>query len=465
MINESKSKVLSFIKMNDENKVYFSSSDFIKFLMDRGIRKVRIDSEYSLVWVNDYIVSRIYPSDVKEMVMKELTELNKRQITDFILDRTKLFSMIFLDAVETIELKIHRDKVDESFFYFENGVVRVTKDGVSNPIPFQEFKQLIWEDHIIKRKFHPSTDKKPVFADFIGKLSNNNEQHYKRICSLVGYCLHDYKTSATARAVIINDQNVNSSPEGGSGKSLIVDAISKLRKTVYYDGKTFDPKASFAWQKVNRTVRLVFIDDAKQGFDFEDLFSVITAGFRNINRKNKDEIELTVEESPKIVISTNNVLRGFGGSFARRQHKLEIYQYFSSKRTPFDEYGHTFFTDWNEEEWAKFDAFMLTCVSNYLNAGIVECEEADYQKKELIRATSQSFVEWVEDNLERLTEPDGIGTKMARDEYLEATNQRYLSLSERRFSEYIKSYCRIYGHEYVAITHCRPRGFRIKPCN
>lgn len=455
----------SFIKMTEENKILFSPSEFIRFLNDKGIRKVRLDSEYFLVWVKDFIVSRINPSDVKEMVLKELSELNNDRLTDYILNKTVLFSMNYLNAVETIDLKIHRDNSDKSFFYFKNGVVCVTKNSISKPIPFQEFKQLIWDDHILPRNYNPDQDideVPPVFADFITKLSNDDEKRFWRICTAIGYCLHDFKTSATARAVVINDQDINSNPEGGSGKSLIVDAISKLRKTVFYDGKTFDPRAPFAWQKVDRTVRIVFIDDAKNGFNFEDLFSLITAGFRNVNKKNKDEMELTVEESPTIVISTNSVIKGNSGSFARRQHKIEIYQYFNCKRTPLDEYHFAFFSEWSEEEWAKFYVFMLNCVRLYLLHGVVECEEVDSRKKELIRATNLSFVEWIEDNLEMLTEPDGIGTKYARDEYLEATNQKYLPLSERKFTDYIKNFCLHYDHDYIAITNIRPRGFRIK---
>lgn len=453
-----------FIKETEDKKIRFSSSEFFRFIHSQGIRKVRSGSEFELVLVEDYIVTEISTSEVKELVLKYVKAMDNDRLTDYILNKTVLFSLKYLDAAETIKLKMHRDKPGESFFYFQNGVVKVTAKAIESPVPYRQFKRLIWKDHIILRNYDPDIDIEetpPVFQDFIFKLSKNDENRFKRICSVMGYCLYNYKTSATSRAVIINDQEVSSTPEGGSGKSLIVDALAQLRKTVFYDGKKFNPKGDFVWQKIDESVRIVGIDDEKRGFNFEDLFSIITSGFRNINKKNKDEIELTVQESPTIVITTNNILKGNSGSFLRRQHQVEVYQFFNKNLTPIDFYKNTFFSGWKEDEWGRFDVFMLNCVMLFLIYGITECQEEDKQKKELIRATSQSFAEWMEDNLESLSEPDGMGTIYARDLFLMATNQRNTSLSDRKFTNYLKAYCNIYGFEYYPIPHSRPRSFRI----
>jgi hypothetical protein len=456
-----------FIKETEDKKIRFSSSEFFRFIHLQGIRKVRTGTEYELVLVENYIVTKISTSEVKELVLKYVKAMDNDRLTDYILNKTVLFSLKYLDAAETIKLKMHRDKPGESFFYFQNGVVRITAKGIEPPVPYQHFKRLIWKDHIILRNYNPTIDigkNPPVFQDFIAKLSKDDKDRFMRICSVMGYCLYDYKTSATSRAVIINDQEVSSAPEGGSGKSLIVDALAQLRKAVFYDGKKFNPNADFVWQKIDESVRIVSIDDVKRGFNFEDLFSIITSGFRNINKKNKDEIELSVEESPTIVITTNNILKGNSGSFLRRQYQVEVYQFFNKNLTPIDFYKNTFFSGWDEDEWARFDVFMLSCVLSFLRHGISECQEEDKQKKELIRATNQSFAEWMEDNLDLVTDIDGIGTISARDIFLEATNQKFTSLSERKFTNYLKAYCNIYGYEYYAMPHLRPRKFRID-CN
>lgn len=463
-LNHSHVDGSDFIKETEDKKIRFSSSKFFRFIHGEGIRKIRQGADFDLVLVEDYIVSKISTSEVKEIVLKYVKTLENDRLTDYILNKTVLFSLKYLDAVETIKPKMHRDKPGESFFYFQNGVVKVTAKGIQQPISYHQFKRLIWKDHIISRNFNAETDIEitpPMFQDFISKLSEGNEERFKRICSVMGYCLFDYKTSATSRAVIINDEKVSSAPEGGSGKSLIVDALSKLRKTALFDGKKFDAKADFVWQKIDESVRIVGIDDVKRGFNFEDLFSIITSGFRNINKKNRDEIELSVEESPTIVITTNNILKGNSGSFLRRQHQIEVFQFFSNKLTPLDYYESTFFSDWDEMEWRRFDVFMLNCVMLFLMHGVTEYHEKDPQQKELIRETNQSFAEWIEDNLELLTASEGVGTIQARDSFLDATNQRFTSLSDRKFTNYVKAYCQIYGYEYVALSNMRPRGFRI----
>lgn len=453
-----------FISESDDGKIKFSDSKFFRFIKSKGVRKVRVGQGFELVLVENYIVSKISTSEVKEIVLEHLKTLDNEKMLNYILNRTVLFSLKYLDAVTTINLKMHRDIPGESFYYFQNGVVRVTAESIESPVPYHLFKRLIWKDHIILRDFDPNMnidDTPSTFQDFIYKLSNSDEKRFLRMCTVMGYCLFNYKTSATARAVIIYDQKVSSTPEGGSGKSLILCALSKLRKTALYDGKSFNPNANFVWQKIDESVCLVGIDDVKRGFNLEYLFSIVTSGFRNINKKNKDEIELSVEDSPTIVITTNNVLRGSGGSYLRRQHQVEVYQFFNKDLTPIDYYKKDFFSSWNEDEWAQFDVFMLSCVLLFLKNGVTECQEDDKQKKDAIRATSQSFVEWIEEDIELLTENNGVETLVGRDAYSQSTNQKYNSISTKKFTDYVKKYCEIYGHDYIQMTHLRPRRFRI----
>jgi len=455
---------ISFIWKNENNKPSFSHANFMRFLSEKGIKKVKVDSDPILVLVKDFIVTKIDPLEIKSMVLDEVRKLKDDSLTDYILENTGLFNMTYLNAIDSVEAKIHRDKSYESHFYFKNGVVTVTKDGVKPLTQYSDFKKYIWHDHIVQRNYNPVQTfgaSQSVFEDFISKLSGSDEQRFKRMCSVIGFCLHDYKTPAKAKAIILEDERISANPDGGSGKSLIVLALSQLRKTVINDGKSFDTRASFAWQKVDNTVRILCIDDVRHNFNFEDLFSVITAGFRNINKKHKGEIELPLEESPTIILTTNSILKGNSGSFARRQHRVEISPYFNRNRAPFDEYNGFFFTEWDSEEWDRFHDFMLDCVRFYLKNGVVECNEVDYRTKELIRATSQSFAEWIDDNIELLSDPNGIGTKHARDEYMESTNQRNSPLSDKKFSDYIKTYCNLFNYEYVALTNMRPRGFYI----
>jgi hypothetical protein len=53
----------------------------------------------------------------------------------------------------------------------------------------------------------------------------------------LGYLLHTYKDKTDQKAIIFNDQEIDDNPNGGSGKSLVLTAIGKIRNIVKIDGK------------------------------------------------------------------------------------------------------------------------------------------------------------------------------------------------------------------------------------
>ncbi|QIA07121.1 hypothetical protein [Draconibacterium halophilum] len=446
----------------DNGKVKFDDGLFIQYLERYGFRTVSLARDIELVRIEGSVVSKVSASDVK-LFVKEHT-ISEPQIHNYIIRSTRLFSMNYLDVLKRADLKMNRDTSTSSFYYFRNGVVKVTAQGIEDPVSYNDFGGLVWREHIIDCDFNinaKSTD--AVFLDFLKKLCNNENSRLYYLATIIGYCLHDYRAPGKAKAVILNDEIVSDQPEGGSGKSLIVQAMGKVRKIVDLDGKKFDPKSEFAWQKVNESIRIVNIDDAKTGFSFEDLFSTITQGFQ-VNRKNKDEYFLPLEQSPVIVLTTNSIMKGMSGSFKRRQYNVDIHQHFNLYHTPEDEYKHTFFSMWSEKEWQAFYMLMLQFVQAYLVNGILSCPETDRQKKDAIRATTQNFVDWMEEYLK-----DFIGeiqpTGATKEMYLSYTGQSGTSLSDKKFTGWLKSYCEIYGYKYESISSIRPRGFKISNQN
>ena len=89
--------------------------------------------------------------------------------------------------------------------------------------------------------------------------------------------------------------------------------------------------------------------------------SIVTEGI-TLERKNKDAIKLSVEDSPKMVVSTNYAIKGSGNSHDRRRHEIEISQYYGRTLNPIYTFGSKFFDDWNEEDLA-FDNYAgrLSC--------------------------------------------------------------------------------------------------------
>jgi hypothetical protein len=241
--------------------------------------------------------------------------------------------------------------------------------------------------------------------------------------------MHSYQNEAKPKAIIFNDEMISEDiPNGGSGKGLIHRAIGHIKNIVIEDGKKFDAKAQFAYQKVNKDTQIFLMDDVPKHFNFESLFSIITEGM-TIEKKGQDAYQIPFKESPKISITTNYTINGSGASHERRVFEVEIANYFNENRTPEMEFGHLFFSDWDEKEWARFDNFMIRCVQFFLKNGLVQ---------------SQKFIEFMETQT-------FTGQPISRKDFRDNFNKQYPNVAKfntpQKFNKKVKDYCEYYGIE------------------
>ena len=145
--------------------------------------------------------------------------------------------------------------------------------------------------------------------------------------------------------------------------------------------------------------QIIDFNDVEPNFNFERLFSVITDGM-TIEYKNKTPFVIPFAESPKIMISTNYTIKGIGSSYKDRMFEIEFSDHYSPEHKPKDEFGHDFFSGWDDEEWNRFDNFMLECLQLYLDEGLIGCELVNLSKRKLIDQTSAEFVEFAENSIE-----------------------------------------------------------------
>jgi hypothetical protein len=123
------------------------------------------------------------------------------------------------------------------------------------------------------------------------------------------------------------------------------------------------------------------------------LFSVVTEGL-TLEKKNKDAIKIPFSKSPKIVITTNYAIKGKGNSFERRKWELELKQHYNKDYTPLQEFGKLLFSDWGEEEWCRFDNYMVKNLQMYLEKGLVMSSFVNLKIRKLSAETSHDFIEW-----------------------------------------------------------------------
>jgi hypothetical protein len=249
----------------------------------------------------------------------------------------------------------------------------------------------------------------------------------------MGYLLHDHKTEANVKAVIISEANPEDGAKGGTGKGLILKSIDKLRKVNIIDGKAFSFDSPFCYQGVQLDTKILLFDDVKEKFDFSRLYSVITGGL-SYEKKNRDRITLTLEESPKVAITTNYAIAGNDESDKRRKIEIELACYYNSKKTPIDEFGKLFFGEWNEEEWNDFYNILFRTVQEYLTSGVIPYASKIVEKKRILLEVDENLVEFLDDK--QLTGEHNLQNLL--DEY----NQEFPkdNLVIQHFSRLVKKY-------------------------
>ena len=389
-----------------------------RYLESIGIKILELDDKLKrvLVRVIDNVVSEIDLTGIKNIVIQYIKSLPWQISDNFNKDNlreifTQGINQYLNDGamvnVGVLTIEFLTDSSDRAFFFFKNGFIEVSKDTIERK-PYSQLIGYIWESQIIDHNIEviPDNDIQKItdfpFYQFIQNICSVKEprtldvSRWNSLQCIIGYLLHNYKTTANKRAVIFTEENIDDEKSnGGTGKGLIMQSIGKLRKVVTIDGPAFNFDSPFAYQNVTLDTQTLFLDDVPKHFPFPRLFSAITEGL-SFEGKNKPRIHLPPEKSPKIVISTNFAIKGNSESDKRRKYEMELLSYYNSKFMPVHEFGSMFFQSWNAEQWNTFYNYMMTCVQIYFenDATIPEYSSATIKERKLLISTSADFVEF-----------------------------------------------------------------------
>lgn len=209
------------------------------------------------------------------------------------------------------------------------------------------------------------------------------------------------------------------------------------------------------FQSVKPDTAIIDFNDVKKGFPFENLFSIITDDMA-VEEKNKAEVIVPFERSPKILITTNHAIKGIDASTLDREFVIEFSDYFNEKHKPVDEFGKKFFEPfWNIEEWTSFDNFMIESLRYFLSNGLVEYDRINLFDKILIESTSEDFVEFIED----LEMDKKYDSKELFNEFLDVYPEQRTKLMQKTFTLWVKTFANIKGYKYIPKKSGRERGF------
>jgi len=372
--------------LHNEFKGYLEDSGFYKYCPEGG-------KTYVFVKVTNNLVDHTSEKEIKDYVLSYLHDIEDKSIYNYFADNTRFFKDEFLSMLSTLEIYFISDTKDTAFLYYRNCAIKITPEAVTK-IDYLDLGGYVWKDHVIDRNFNIcDISDKSDYKRFVINICGGDMPRVETMRSTIGFLMHGYKNLSFCPAVILNDEVISDNPEGGTGKGIFMNALGHMKKLVVIDGKSFTFERAFAYQLVSADTQILCFDDSKKYFDFERLFSVVSEGL-TMEKKNKDAIKIPFAKSPKIAITTNYAIKGSGNSFARRKWELELHQYYSKDFSPMDEFGKLLFGDWNDEEWCEFDNYMVSCLKDYLNTGLVKSQFVNLKIRQLSAETSHEFIEW-----------------------------------------------------------------------
>ncbi|HEX4888558.1 MAG TPA: BT4734/BF3469 family protein [Luteibaculaceae bacterium] len=439
------SSINTFWKKTKKGTITVSNRKFRAWLEQNGFFKYYPSGTDSFVFVRreNNLVDNTNESRIKDHTMRFLDEIEDGNVWEYFSSKPGLFAERYLNMISSIDILTKRDTKDTCYLFYLNCAVEVTKDNIRF-IDYFDLNGNVWKNQIIQRRFELSKKTDNDFQKYLNNVAGDGIEAFE---TTFGYMVHNFKPKHNNKAIILNDQTISSNPEGGTGKGIFVQGLKSIRNTAVLDGKTFDDAKSFNYQTVSADTQILVFDDVRKDFNFESKFSLVTEGI-TLEKKNKDAIKLSVEDSPKILITTNYAIKGAGNSHERRRHELELRQYYGKDKTPRDEFGRDLFNDWDEDDWMRFDNYVIKCIQKYLRFGLLVQKTENLTLRKLISDIGNEFIEWASDNIRP------TANRLDKKHYYELFCQEFPDLrrytTQNRFVNMIEKYATFKGWRYTS---------------
>jgi len=319
------------------------------------------------------------------------------------------------------------------------------------------FVQFLWNtgEFFWKKYINTSDGRRYEQADerTLDEMLETNHHLISKVTA-IGYLLHQFFDKSKSKAIIGMDGKLSEvgSSWGGTGKSILGDAIGKVIPQVAIGGKnkklTEDP---FWAEEVTEKTDSVFLDDVRANIDFEFFFPYITGKF-SVNPKGGRKFTIPEKDTPKLYLSTNHAIVGEGSSFKRRQFFIAFSDFYNDKHIPIDDFGVNFFDEWDSEQWNLFYNFMANCIKIYLKYGLIEGPTERLELRRLRQQIGEDLLSWgdeyfsFDESTDSFQPNDNTNHPVPRKELYDnfidkyPTQKRYTTPT--RFKKKIKFYCK-----------------------
>jgi len=479
---------LSFDAHGEFRDIEFDDVKFLKLLKNRsrgfGFFRYTIEiGKHVLVYIKDNklkIVDEVFIMDIFRKYIIDLKpyEYNyhtnddqRRSVvvgSDIILNKmlkkkNYLFDMKMLYQLEPdIPILIKEDDQDAKYFYRSNGFVKITRDDISLH-PYSELDGFVWEDMVVDREYKPVEEKKTGVAEqFIMNIANNDNDRFYAIRTIIGYLLHFYFKTMLVEIVFTDAALTKDTKSNGqSGKDLLNDLLGytinkdeSCKSYVSIDGTQIKKSDKNKYSEIEINTKFITFSDVYPNFDLRDHFVQIRKGWQ-AQKMYQDANRIITKTS----LSTNKTLKMDGPSYYNRVVPVELWNYYSDKLSPEDEFGHRFMDDWDKPEYREqaylWDHFVFESCRLYFrnNCRIKRPKLINLQRRELYDHTNPDFVAWMDflcnGDLENDQDPffkyyhrdDPESRYLKKDLYDKFTQENsHIEVKQRTFTNWIAKY-------------------------
>lgn len=301
---------------------------------------------------------------------------------------------------------------------------RMTEDEINKEMATFTAYERMWR---FKLRFNADMDKLPPCLQFLYDTSRihwkkealgmaltaeekqRQDMHFVCKVAAMGYALSRYRTGAMQQMSVFTDYSVvdEGKSSGGTGKSIVRDLFSLVRKVCLIPGKGFKKKENMSrnFQEFRDTIdSICFIDDLREDIAGDEFYNIT----QNITVKTlyNNEVTLPQERTPKLFVTTNKMSfdlnepstqrRIFPGMMSDYYHPAD-YSGKIREVSPYTKFKKDIILEATEEERNQSVYMMLQCCQFYL--GLQESLIPPMEKDGMMRIIYSSikdalFIEW-----------------------------------------------------------------------
>lgn len=338
------------------------------------------------------------------------------------------------------------DEAHLAYKYFTNGVLKITANEQSF-YTYDEVEGLIWADKIKPREYQLDAKQSTLYADFI-QNAIGDAGYVKRV---LGYLAHDFRSESSGYVVVLLEKNINPKDGGGTGKNILGNMFAGTSsvRTVPGSSIKFDDKFLAAWHGE----RIYFLADIPKKIDWLFLKEMAT-GTGYVNKKYIAEYSVSPGDMPKILVNTNYSFEDEDGGVKRRIKTVEFTNFYSVRGGVDVVHGKMFPDDFDEQDWAGYDHFMVECLTELFKAkGKLEHNELSYDGwiKKFNMSHGESTFMFIEDNIKEWLEMEFVPLATFNHAYTNFCNDNGIKYvkGDLKLTAAIHDYCSKHGILFI----------------